>query len=236
MRAAEILLSELRELLTETTGAVERKFMDFVWYLRPWQGCVLIYDRTRVRYRRHDDGIVEERGMEETRRREKRKEGIAHGVKLQKGGWRAITLAVSRFDLTIFFLALFFCIFLRPRCRASIFRRVRNTIDTQRRVARRRYLSTTPYGRSRTSKKRARKGAYGAPGGRPMWHGDAWEIRFVIEIVTATYRRSRAQDYPELRLRISVLRRGISQLNSKFATVRRRKMHRVFCVFFLGFP
>lgn len=51
--------------------------MDFVWYLRPWQGCVLIYDRTVVRYRRHDDGIVEERGIEGTRRRERRKEGSA---------------------------------------------------------------------------------------------------------------------------------------------------------------
>lgn len=139
-------------------------------------------------------------------------------MELQKGGWRAITLAVTRFYLTIFPLALFFCMFSRSRCRASIFRRVRNTIDTQTRVCR--YLSTTSDGRSRTSKKRARKGAYGALGGRPMWHGDAWEIRFVIEIVTATYRRSRARGYPELRLRISVLRRGISQLNLKFATVR----------------
>nr|KAF7432237.1 hypothetical protein H0235_005161 [Vespula pensylvanica] len=44
--STEILLSELGELLTETTtGAAERKFMDFVWYLRLDLARALIYDR-----------------------------------------------------------------------------------------------------------------------------------------------------------------------------------------------
>ncbi|KAL2716619.1 hypothetical protein V1478_014295, partial [Vespula squamosa] len=48
--STEILLSELGELLTETTtGAAERKFMDFVWYPRLDLARALIYDRFEKR-------------------------------------------------------------------------------------------------------------------------------------------------------------------------------------------
>ncbi|KAL2739442.1 hypothetical protein V1477_010831 [Vespula maculifrons] len=48
--STEILLSELGELLTETTtGAAEQKFMDFVWYLRLDLARALIYDRFEKR-------------------------------------------------------------------------------------------------------------------------------------------------------------------------------------------
>lgn len=62
-RAPEILLSELGELLTETTtGAAERKFMDFVWYLRPWQGLRFDLRSNRgVISERHEDAATQRR-------------------------------------------------------------------------------------------------------------------------------------------------------------------------------
>lgn len=111
--------------------------MDFVWYLRvPDRGCVLIYDRTVVRwYRRRDDGIVEERRTER-RCVEEREGNVGRRSESQKGGWRAITLAVSRFDLTVSSLALFFCMFSRDHAAACrFFAANTNTTETHYRDA-----------------------------------------------------------------------------------------------------
>lgn len=74
--------------------------MDFVWYLRSWQGCVLIYDRTTVRYRRHDDAHRRRTKGRTDLERGRGREGEGRGEKRQ--GWSQRKVVGNHFNCFAF--------------------------------------------------------------------------------------------------------------------------------------